>query len=480
MSSPALVWLRDDLRIADNPALVAAVRTGWPVVCVYIYDQVSAGVRPLGGAALWWLHHSLKALNERLSAIGGKLHLFEGAAEKVLEKIAADIQPAAVFWNRRYGGAERALDERLKGALKARGLEVQSFKAHVLVEPWEIATQSGGPFRVYSPFWKAMQAMGEPDAPLSAPTRMEALAYEGGVALDALRLLPTKPDWAGGMRGAWTPGEMGAKARLDTFLRDGGKNYAEDRDRPDLPSTSMLSPYLRFGEISPRQVWHATRFAEAERTISNRHALKFLSEVAWREFAFHLLYHAPDLAFKNWNSRFDAFPWEPDDGLLLAWQRGQTGYPIVDAGMRQLWQTGWMHNRVRMITASLLVKHFLQDWRLGEQWFWDTLVDACPANNAASWQWVAGSGADAAPYFRIFNPILQGEKFDPKGDFVRRYVPELARLPNSVLHKPWEASPQVLRDAGVVLGQTYPHPVVDHHKGRERALVAFSALPSSS
>jgi deoxyribodipyrimidine photo-lyase len=329
---------------------------------------------------------------------------------------------------------------------------------------------------VFTPFWRRVQARGDPARPLPAPKALVAAPPLAGDSIESWRLEPHRPDWAGGLRETWTPGERAGQQRLKTFLASGLAGYAGARDRPDRDGTSGLSPHLRFGEVSPRQVWHAARFAAADRTALAGDVEKFLSELGWREFCQHLLFEVPDLATRNLQARFDAFPWRHDDAALLAWQRGQTGYPIVDAGMRQLWHTGVMHNRVRMVVASFLVKHLLIDWREGEKWFWDTLVDADPGSNPANWQWVAGSGADAAPYFRVFNPILQGEKFDPDGAYVRRWVPELSRLPVDAIHQPWRATPLELKAAGVELGSSYPEPIVDHKAGRERALQAYARV----
>lgn len=474
--APVFVWFRDDLRLSDHPALHAAVQTGLPIFCFYVLDETSPQRRPMGGAAKWWLHHGLSALRESLTQLGGDLHIFEGAAEGVVERLVDQLKPSAVFWNRRYDDAGMAVDARIKTSLRDQGIVAESYNGALLREPWEVKNGAGLPFKVFTPFWKSLQGLGSPPAPLPAPEK--GFFHKGldTLAVADLALLPTKPDWAGGMRAEWQVGEMAAQKRLYDFMTHDLKGYADNRDRPDLASTSRLSPYLRFGHITPRQIWYVVRQAENHGTFSSRDAEKFLAEVGWREFSHHLLYQFPDLAFKNFQPRFDAFPWGQNGAFLLAWQRGLTGYPIVDAGMRELWQTGWMHNRVRMIAASFLIKHLLIPWQRGEEWFWDTLVDACPANNAASWQWVAGSGADAAPYFRIFNPMLQGEKFDPNGDYVRRYVPELARVPAPLIHKPWLGSPELLRSYGVTLGATYPKPLVEHEKAREKALEAFQAL----
>ncbi|WP_371345823.1 deoxyribodipyrimidine photo-lyase [Ancylobacter sp. IITR112] len=471
----ALVWFRDDLRLDDNPALHAAQASGCPLLLVFIHDEETSGQRPLGGAARWWLGRSLKALEAAVMAKGGELLLRRGPALNTLTRLAREVNAHTVYWNRRYGAAEIAVDTAVKSTLCQNGIAAESFGGNLLHEPWKVETQSGGPFRVFTPFYRRARMM-----TLRMPSRPGAHWRFGHLPanerLEDWDLEPRSPDWAGGLRAAWTPGEEGAREALTGFIDGAISGYAERRDRPDLPSTSRLSPHLRFGEISPHRVLAALRHAEADGSAATRDVEKFVSEVYWREFSYHLLFHFPEIGTANFNNRFDAFAWEDTPALLRAWQRGMTGYPIVDAGMRQLWQTGWMHNRVRMVAASFLIKHCLTDWRRGEAWFWDTLVDADPANNPASWQWVAGSGADAAPYFRIFNPVAQGEKFDPSGDYVRRYVPELAALPSETIHRPWEATPEVLRQAGVRLGDTYPRPIVNHALARDRALERFQAI----
>jgi deoxyribodipyrimidine photo-lyase len=477
---PVILWFRDDLRLADNPALHAAHKTKQPLICIYIFDDGSAGLRPLGGASLWWLHGALAALDASLRDHSGALHIFRGAAAPLIEKLAKDSGASAVFWNRRYDEAGRTIDAEIKTALKTREIGAESFNANLLYEPWTVQSKTGTPLRVFTPFWRAARALGEPEASLGAPRKLLFCGLPKSVkaiTLSDLRLLPAKPDWAGGLRETWMPGETGAHQALKHFLKDGLDGYAADRDRPDMAATSRLSPFLRFGHLSPRQIWHAVDHAVMTKTTKASRAdlEKFFSELGWREFSYHLLFHNPDLATKNLQPRFDGMEWRHDTKALHAWQRGLTGYPIVDAGMRELWTTGWMHNRVRMVAASFLIKHLLIDWRQGENWFWHTLVDADPANNAASWQWVAGSGADAAPYYRIFNPILQGEKFDPDGAYVRRWVPELAKLPAAHIHKPRTASEDELAQAGVKLGQTYPQPIVAHEMARKRALAAFDA-----
>ncbi|MGY6709109.1 MAG: cryptochrome/photolyase family protein [Rhizobiaceae bacterium] len=474
----AIVLFRHDLRIADNRALAAAGASFDKVVPVFVFDEESPGIRPLGGARRWWLHKSLQQLAASLEKLGAPLVLRKGRMGDVVSELVQETGAAAVFWNRRYDPPGIEADRLMKNALKEAGIEAESFEGHLLHEPWELKTGSGGHYRVYSPFWRALAAQGDPRPPVDAPTKLHSPAQPPrSDRLADWDLLPTKPDWAGGLREAWTPGETGARERLDDFLNGEINGYADDRDRPDKPSTSRLSPHLTHGEITPYQIWQAVR---EKKGIPGRDAEKFLKEVAWREFSWHLLFHNAKLATDNFNPDFDAFSWKGTSADLKRWQKGETGYPIVDAGMRQLWRTGWMHNRVRMVTASFLIKHLMTDWRKGEAWFWDTLVDADPANNAASWQWVAGSGADAAPYFRIFNPILQGEKFDPEGNYVRAFVVEVGKLPDASVHKPWEASRETLEKAGVSLGETYPRPIVDHGKARQRALSAYEKVKEAS
>ncbi|MEO0635808.1 MAG: deoxyribodipyrimidine photo-lyase [Pseudomonadota bacterium] len=475
----AIVWLRNDFRIADNPALLAASETAEDVIPVYIFDEVSDGLRAFGGAARWWLHQAIEAFSEDLSKqFGVQLILRRGPAHEVLTDLVSETAAKAVHWNRRYGPAEQAIDGQIKRELSDNGIIVRSHQGALLHEPAKVLTGSGGAYRVYTPFWKNLSAGPEPRGPLPAPKALNAGEHD--IASDDLndwQLLPSKPDWAGGLRETWTVGEAAAHARADSFMRSALFSYGTDRDLPAVDGTSMMSPYLRWGHISPYQLWSKAR--DAARGRENASTETFRKELVWREFSYHLLYHFPTIGTENHQPKFDHFPWRPavdHSDELKAWQDGKTGYPIVDAGMRQLYHTGWMHNRVRMIVGSLLVKHLLFDWREGEDWFWDTLVDSDPASNSASWQWIGGSGADAAPYFRVFNPITQGEKFDPNGDYVRRWVPELSGLPKKVIHQPWTASLVELRDAGIRLGETYPRPVVDHKFGRERALDAFATL----
>lgn len=480
MPPPVIVWFRQDLRLADNPALSAAAATGAPVIPLFILEEDAADPRPRGGASRWWLHGSLTALSEDLARAGSPLVLRRGPPAAVLDALIAETGAEAVLWNRRYEPAPRARDETIKAALKARGLRVESFNGALLFEPWTVRSKSGGPYRVFTPFWKACLALPEPPAPLPAPGRLAAPATPpAGERLADWGLRPIAPDWAGGLRDTWTPGEAGARERLAAFLDGPVTVYKAERDRPDRESVSRLSPHLHVGEVGPRQVWHAARHTASSFPERAAGVDAFLRQVGWRDFSASLLHHLPFLPESPLDERFARFPWRDDPAGLAAWRRGLTGYPIVDAGMRQLWRTGWMHNRVRMIAASFLVKDLLIPWQAGEAWFRDTLVDADLANNAASWQWVAGCGADAAPYFRIFNPVLQGETFDPAGAYVRRWVPELADLPGAWIHKPWEAPPAVLAGAGVRLGHTYPRPLVDHAAARARALAALETIRDS-
>lgn len=475
---PAIVWLRQDLRLADNPALQAACRRGGPVVPVFVRAPEEEGAWPPGSASRWWLHHSLAEMAEEFHVAGTELVIREGPSLAELQRVAKAAGASSVFWNRRYEPASIARDRKVEEGLRAAGLEVESWNAALLHEPWTIQNKAGRPFQVFTPFWKTCLAAAEPGEPLPAPRRLATPPRPpASLPLAALGLEP-KLNWTAGLRAVWHPGSAGANTELERFLHDGILTYSEGRNRPDLVGTSRLSPHLHFGEISTRQVWHAVkRFAES-RSIpaSVWRGWQFLTELGWREFAHHLLFHFPHTPEQPLRSEFGRFPWRKNAASLRAWQRGQTGYPLVDAGMRELWTTGWMHNRLRMVVASFLVKNLLLPWQEGARWFWDTLVDADLANNTLGWQWTAGCGADAAPFFRIFNPVSQGEKFDPEGNYVRCWVPELARLPSAWIHHPWQAAPAALAAARVELGRTYPRPIVCHLVSREVALEAYQEI----
>jgi deoxyribodipyrimidine photo-lyase len=435
--APVIVWFRNDLRVADNRALSAAALSGNPVVPIYVLEDDDATV-PLGAAQRWWLHHSLASLSHSLKRIGTQLVLRRGDPADILQDLVDETGARAILWNRRYAPAQMQRDATLKSTLRGKDLTVESFDGQLLHEPTQLKTGSGGPYRVYTPFWRAFGDSCHPRPPVDAPKTLER--FKGAVASENLvswSLLPTGPDWSGEIAEEWEPGEAGARKRLDRFLAEALDGYGEGRNIPGREYTSKLSPHLAFGEITPFQIWAAME--DSHDSVPSSDFTTFRKELVWREFSWHLLVNFPELRTENYNSDFDAFPWRTPGQELERWHMGLTGYPFIDAGMRQLWQTGWMHNRVRMAVGSFLVKHLLIDWRHGERWFRDTLVDADPASNTASWQWIAGSGADAAPYFRIFNPILQGEKFDSNGAYVRRFVPELADLPDKYLHKPWEA-----------------------------------------
>ncbi|WP_368497525.1 deoxyribodipyrimidine photo-lyase [Herbiconiux sp. A18JL235] len=462
--STSVMWFRDDLRVRDNPALRAAVEHGGPIVCLYVLDDESENLRPLGGASRWWLHGSLSALAEELRELGLSLTLRRGPAGEVVRGVVDETDAGAVFWNRRYGEAERAIDTDLKSTLKdERGLDVRSFQANLLAEPWTVQTGQGGWYKVFTPFYRAVTSLPAPRHPLAIPGREHGDETGGdpttlhrrrlsGDELDSWGLLPKHPDWAAGLRDRWTPGSAGAHERLDAFVRGGVGAYPDEHDLPAEDGTSSLSPHLRFGEISPFEVWHAVERHRARAPRDAAGASAFLRQIVWREFAYHLLYHLPSLGTENMREEFDRFPWEePDAAELEAWQQGRTGIPLVDAGMRELWTTGVMHNRVRMVVASFLVKNMRVDWRVGERWFWDTLVDADPASNALNWQWVAGSGPDAAPYFRVFNPELQASKFDPHGEYLKRWLPELGT-------------------------DDYPEPMLDLKESRKAALEAYATI----
>lgn len=476
--STAIVWFRRDLRLADQPALTAALAHHEQVIPLYIHAPEEEGAWAPGGAQLWWLHHSLKALAHSLETAGTGLTIRRGPSEQALAELLDETDATAVYWNRLYEPAVVERDRRIKAWLReSRGVRAESFNAALLYEPWQVETGQGQPYRVFTPFWKRISGFGLPDSvepsPQAIPGRQHAPASEPIAALD---LKPTIP-WDEGLDAAWRPGEAGAQDRLERFSSDIVSDYREDRERPALDGTSALSPHLHFGEIGPRQIVRALRQRGQAETGS---AAVFLSELGWRDFAHHLLFHFPRTPERPLNERFEAFPWRDPGGEaadeLLAWQTGRTGVPLVDAGMRQLWHSGWMHNRIRMVVASFLTKNLRINWLHGARWFWDTLVDADLASNTLGWQWAGGCGADAAPYFRIFNPIRQGERFDPDGAYVRTWVPEIAALPDRHIHAPWQAPANVLEAADITPGLHYPRPIVDLKASREAALAAFETI----
>jgi deoxyribodipyrimidine photo-lyase len=461
-----IVWFRRDLRIADNAALSAASSADAAVLPVYVDDDGQESARRPGGAARWWRGRSLVALDDSLRALGSRLIVRQGSPQAELDSLLTETGARSVYFNLRRDDAGD--DAALIGWLRQRGIGVETFDANYLHDPLHLRTASGGGFKVFTPFWNRLRGVYTPLTELRMPKRLEGPAHwPESVPLDTLQVTES---WTQSIARAWEPGEHAAQQRLAHFADELAADYATERDRPDRDGTSRLSPHLAWGEISVHAIWrHLTR------RLGDK-ALPFVREIAWRDFNMHLLHDFPDLTWQPMQAKFTAFPAKDHPALLRAWQRGQTGYPIVDAGMRQLWQTGWMHNRVRMIVASFLVKDLLIPWQRGEEWFWDTLVDADPAQNGGNWQWVAGCGADAAPFFRVFNPVLQGEKFDPKGAYVREWVPELAKLSDGAIHQPWTAQKAQLSAAGVTLGQTYPLPIVDHAKARQAALAAYQRI----
>jgi deoxyribodipyrimidine photo-lyase len=469
-SKPALIWFRRDLRLADNPALIAACRHK-ALAPVFIWSPNEEGNWAPGAASRWWLHHSLSALANALETEGSILIIRKGPSLETLLQLARETGARAIYSNRLHEPRVLQRDTQVADGLKHAGIWSESFNASLLFEPWEICNRQGKAFQVFTPFWRTCLAPGEPGAPAPKPRSIPPPARRPcSLALDELELLP-KLRWADRFSKSWIPGEKGAHGKLSDFLRENLAGYPEGRDLPAEPGTSRLSPHLHYGEIGPQQIWQAVQDrARRSGPAYQAAAGAFLRQLGWREFAYHLLYHFPFTPEKPLRANFSKFPWRNDAKTLKAWRKGLTGYPLVDAGMRELWETGWMHNRVRMIVASFLVKDLLLPWRSGEDWFWDTLLDADLANNTLGWQWAAGCGADAAPYFRVFHPVLQGEKFDPSGDYVRRWVPELKAVPARWIHKPWKAPSEI---RGTV---DYPLPTVDHAEARERALEAFNFI----
>lgn len=464
--SSALVWFRQDLRLSDNPAFFEACTNHDTVIPIYILDELSL----LGEAQAWWLHHSLKALDNSLTdQLKLKLILRKGNALDIILDLIKTAGVEAIYWNRCYEPKRIERDKKIKATLQKSGVEVLSFNGSLLNEPWTINNKNGDFFKVFTPYWKTCRQFlfPQPEQLITHnPGSMNVISDK----LEDWKLLPHL-DWASQFADFWTPGEEGAQQRLREFIAH-HQNYKINRDIPAKQATSHLSPHLHFGEISPWTIVRAVEHAKLDPQCHLASIEHFLSELGWREFSYYLLYHVPSLPCQNFKKEFDAFPWHNDEALLKRWQKGMTGYPIVDAGMRELWASGYMHNRVRMIVASFLTKGLFIDWRVGADWFLDTLVDADLANNSASWQWVAGCGADAAPYFRIFNPVLQSQKFDPNGIYIRQWVPELSGLNNIEIHSPWEST----NAASIYRTIDYPKPIIDHRETRSKALTYYGQL----
>ena len=470
----SIIWFRQDLRVKDNPALISAAKAS-DLLPIYIWDTTIPNKGQLGGASKWWLHHALEALNQ---ALDGNLVVLQGNSEEVLLTLCEQHHIDSVFWNRMYEPWAISRDKSIKQALKDKDIKVESTNGSLLWEPWQVLKKDGTPYKVFTPYYKnGCLSAKHPRYPERKPhitfmSKVDGTSQHADI--DSLNLLPSI-NWDSEMKSLWNISEEGAQYKLAWFIQQSIADYDDARNVPSKKGTSQLSPYLHFGQISPNQAWYAVRDA-FNGSMDEKGVYVFLSELGWREFSYYLLYHFNDIQNRNFNSKFDNFPWIQNQQYLNAWQQGNTGIPIIDAGMRELWQTGYMHNRVRMIVASFLVKNLLIDWRQGERWFWDCLVDADSASNSAGWQWVAGSGADAAPYFRIFNPILQGERFDKEGEYVKKYCPELSQLGKKYIHKPWEAKQTELAAANIELGKNYPKPLVDLKTTRQRALDAYASI----
>jgi deoxyribodipyrimidine photo-lyase len=479
--SIAIVWFRRDLRLTDHPALQAAVSAGHQIVPVYIHSPEEEQPWQPGGASRWWLHRSLATLSADLARLGSKLIIRQGSSLEQLRGIAQETGAREIHWNRHYEPALIARDIHVKSALREAGLLVESHRGNVMFEPWTVKSGAGTPFRVFTPFWKhCLTRLDEVPRPTPAPTALASpTTWPASDILDSLHLNP-RVRWDHGFEDMWTPGEATALDRLESFLEQDAGQYGDQRNRPDLPATSRLGAALHFGEISARQVLTAGRSALARASTADTAGIDaFIRELGWREFAIHILYAFPHTPESPLDARFNHLAWAHDPNLLDAWRRGLTGIPLVDAGMRQLWHTGWMHNRVRMVVGSFLTKNLGQHWLEGARWFFDTLVDADLAANTLGWQWAAGCGADAAPYYRIFNPTLQSERFDPNRAYIRRWIPEISRLPDAWIHKPYDAPANVLAGSGVVLGRDYPRPVVDLQASRNRALAAYEPVKAA-
>lgn len=468
-----VVWFRQDLRLTDNPALQAALETEYEILPLYILDDKNSGEWKMGRASRWWLHNSLIKLN---TSLDGNLCLQKGDALEYLQEFIKRNNVHSIYWNRCYEPWRVQRDTIIKSTLTSLGITVKTFNGSLLFEPHKILKNDGTPYKVFTAFYKngCLAKNLEPRLPNKTPIKNLNFRKTNSLCINDLGLMP-KITWYRQMEQEWTPGEEGAFQKLQDFIENGLSNYKEGRNYPALSNVSRLSPHIHFGEISLNTIWHTVKAAMIEKGCE-KDGEHFLSELGWREFSYNLLYYFPKMPDKNMNVKFDTFPWHQNEYVLKCWQEGKTGYPIIDAGMRELWQTGYMHNRVRMIAGSFLVKNLLLHWKHGEKWFWDTLVDADLANNSASWQWIAGCGTDTVPYFRIFNPVTQGKKFDNNGTYIRQYIPEISKLPDEFIHTPWEAPDYVLQSAGIELGTVYPWPIIDLKLSREKALAAFRTI----
>jgi len=462
-----IYWFRRDLRLLDNPALSEAANAG-PVIPIYILDKLQTNFTE-GRASRWWQNQSLYSLNKQLNH---RLLIFNGDPKEIILRLAKVSDSKTVYWNRCYEPWQIELDSKIERILKVKNINVITRNGSLLWEPWRTLKKDGTPYKVFTPYFKKRcLSLPEPRKPIPKPLNMILADIPSKTAIKGNFISPKECSWENKIKKYWRIGEKAAINKLENFLKSGLSSYKEGRNYPSKKNISMLSPHLHFGEISPNTIWHRVR-TSGQSEDSNH----YLSELGWREFSYNLLYYFPQLPNKNLQTKFDRFPWRDNSEHLKKWQDGKTGYPIIDAGMRELWETGFMHNRLRMIAGSFLVKNLLIHWHYGKEWFWNCLVDADLASNSASWQWVAGCGADAAPYFRIFNPIAQGQKFDPSGEYTRKFVPELRKLPNKYLFTPWEAPTELLADSGIKLGKDYPYPIVDLKNSRELALDAYSSI----
>ncbi len=472
-----IVWFRKDLRIQDNPSLFAALENNQRIIPVFIWDEEAGGSWKLGASSRWWLHHALLDLSQSIRNLGGQLLLLKGKAEEVIPHLANKYGAKQVYYGRTYDPSGIETQVQVEEALDQAGIESQSFNSSLLQEPWETKNGSGKPFQVFTPYWRKSRQIiyREPLSYNPSKLNFEALPTPQ-TKLDDLELIPHHP-WHHKLGEHWEVTEEAGLRMIRRTVDEVTRSYATRRNHPAVEGTSRLSPYLAWGLVSPRQICQAVLSAENEG--SHRGENKFLVEIGWREFSYHLLYHYPTIPDQPLRPKYASFPWLEDPESLDNWKFGNTGYPMVDAGMRQLYETGWMHNRVRMVVASFLVKHLLLPWNEGAKWFWDTLVDADLASNTQGWQWAAGCGADAAPYFRIFNPITQGEKFDARGEYAKQWIPSLENLPSKWVFRPWEAPPSLLSESGIELGKDYPSPCIDHAYGRQRALAALASLKTA-